>query len=137
MQTKNHNQPYHMREFISLLLQPSFVLKDYFLLFHKCLASCDPKTRCSGGTRVYQTSQCLCPSSLIGYQPDNLEWRVCVCACSTAKSCLTFLTPWTVASKLPCAWYFPGRITGVGCHFLFQGILPTQGLNPCLLWLLH
>ena len=26
---------------------------------------------------------------------------------------------------------------GVGCHFLLQGIVPTQGLNPCLLHLLH
>ena len=24
----------------------------------------------------------------------------------------------------------PGRITGVGCHILLQGIFPTQGLNP-------
>ena len=25
----------------------------------------------------------------------------------------------------------------MGCHFLLQGIFPTQGLNPCLLCLLH
>ena len=25
----------------------------------------------------------------------------------------------------------------MGCHFLLQGILPTQGLNLCLLYLLH
>ena len=25
----------------------------------------------------------------------------------------------------------------MGCHFLLQGIFLTQGLNPCLLWLLH
>ena len=24
---------------------------------------------------------------------------------------------------------FPGKSTGVGCHFLLQGIVPTQGLN--------
>ena len=29
-------------------------------------------------------------------------------------------------------WDFPGNSTGVGCHFLFQGIFPTQGLNPGL-----
>ena len=28
---------------------------------------------------------------------------------------------------------FPGKNTGVGCHFLLQGILPTQGSNPGLL----
>ena len=31
----------------------------------------------------------------------------------------------------------PGKNTGVGCHSLFQGIFPTQGLNPHLLCLLH
>ena len=29
-------------------------------------------------------------------------------------------------------WNFPGKSTGVGCHFLLQGIFPTQGLNPGL-----
>ena len=33
-----------------------------------------------------------------------------------------------------CPWNFPDRNTGVGCHFLLQGIFPTQGSN---LWLLH
>ena len=28
---------------------------------------------------------------------------------------------------------FPSKNTGVGCHVLFQGIFPTQELNPCLL----
>ena len=27
----------------------------------------------------------------------------------------------------------PGKNTGVGCHFLLQGIFPTQGLDPGLL----
>ena len=29
-------------------------------------------------------------------------------------------------------WDFPGKSTGVDCHFLLQGIFPTQGLNPSL-----
>ena len=32
---------------------------------------------------------------------------------------------------------FPIKNTGAGCHFLLQGIFLTQGLNPCLLWLIH
>ena len=36
-----------------------------------------------------------------------------------------------------CSWDSPGKKTGVGCHFLFQGIFRTQGLNLCLLRLLH
>ena len=39
--------------------------------------------------------------------------------------------------RLLCPWDFPGRHTRVGCHFLLQGIFPTQGSNPCLLHLLH
>ena len=31
----------------------------------------------------------------------------------------------------------PGKNTGVGCHFLFQGIFPTQESNQHLLCLLH
>ena len=31
---------------------------------------------------------------------------------------------------------FPGKNTGVGCHFLLQGIFPTQGSNTRLLHLL-
>ena len=30
----------------------------------------------------------------------------------------------------------PGKNTGMGCHFLLQGIFPTQGSNPCLFCLL-
>ena len=30
------------------------------------------------------------------------------------------------------SWDFPGKNTGLGCHFLLQGIFLTQGLNPGL-----
>ena len=33
-------------------------------------------------------------------------------------------------TRLLCPWDFPGKNTGVGSHFLLQGIFPTQGLNP-------
>ena len=36
-----------------------------------------------------------------------------------------------------CPWDSPGKNTGVGCHFLLQGIFPTQGSNLCLVHLLH
>ena len=35
-------------------------------------------------------------------------------------------------TRLLCPWDFPGNSTGVDCHFLLQGIFPTQGLNPGL-----
>ena len=40
-------------------------------------------------------------------------------------------------TKLLCPQDFPGKNTGVGCHFLFRGIFPTQGLNLSLLSPLH
>ena len=36
-----------------------------------------------------------------------------------------------------CPWGFPGKNTGVDCHFLLQEIFLTQGLNPSLLHFLH
>ena len=32
-------------------------------------------------------------------------------------------------ARLLCPWDSPGKNTGVGCHFLFQRIFPTQGSN--------
>ena len=56
-----------------------------------------------------------------------------------AKSLLSFLTLWDPmdCSRLLCLWDSPGKNIGVACRFLFQGIFPTQGLNPHLLCLLH
>ena len=34
--------------------------------------------------------------------------------------------------RLLCSWDFPGKNTGGGCHFLLQGIFPTQGSNSHL-----
>ena len=35
-------------------------------------------------------------------------------------------------ARLLCLWDFPDKNTGVGCHFLLQGIFSTQGSNPGL-----
>ena len=44
-----------------------------------------------------------------------------------------FATPWTVAHQAPLSMGFPSKNTGVGHHFLLQGIFPTQGWNLGLL----
>ena len=59
------------------------------------------------------------------------------CVLSRFSCVLLFVTPWTVAARLLCPLNFPGKNTGVGCHFLLQGIVPTQESNLCLLYLLH
>ena len=48
-----------------------------------------------------------------------------------------FLTLSTIACRLLSPWDFPGKNTGVSCHFLLQGVYLTQGLSPHLLRLLH
>ena len=49
-------------------------------------------------------------------------------------SCVQLLQPHGLyPTRLLCPWDFPGKNTGVGCHFLLQGIFPTQGSNPSLL----
>ena len=68
---------------------------------------------------------------------DAPDWCVCVCECVCMLSHVWFfVTSWTVAHHgtvaLLCPWNFSGKNTGACCHFLFQGIFPTRGSNPCL-----
>ena len=59
---------------------------------------------------------------------------MCVCVLSHAR---LFVTLWTVACQASLSWNSPGKNAGVGCHFLLQGIFPTQGSNQHSLSLLH
>ena len=83
-----------------------------------------------------------------GETPALLEHLLCPALCSAA-SCLVSsyaipvhshsvvsdsLKPLGLqSSRLLCAWDFPGKSTGLGYHFLLQGIFPIQGSNPRLL----
>ena len=40
------------------------------------------------------------------------------------------VTLWIVAHKAPLSMGFPGKNTGVGCHFLLLVVFPTQGVKP-------
>ena len=64
---------------------------------------------------------------------SNNEWSVCL----FAQSCLSLYDPMDCSppedtDRLLCPWGSPGKNTGVGCHFLPQGIFLTQGLNSDL-----
>ena len=61
------------------------------------------------------------------------------CSCSVAQSCPTLCDPvnWMWSSRLLRPWNFPDKNTGVGCHFLLQGIFLVQGLNSGLSYLWH
>ena len=54
---------------------------------------------------------------------------ICVHVCLlTSDSC--FWPHGLYPIRLLCPWNSPGKNTGVGCHFLLQGIFLIQGLNP-------
>ena len=57
------------------------------------------------------------------------------CCCLVTKLCLALCNPMDCSPPGPSVHGidFPGKNTGVSCHFLLQGIFQTQGLNPHLL----
>ena len=65
-------------------------------------------------------------------QIGKLIYTMCVCV-----SCLvvsdSLLPHGLKPARLLCPWDFPGKDTGMCCHFLLQGIFPVQGSNPGLL----
>ena len=69
------------------------------------------------------------PFRLIPFSKDSSFLLVC-CVFNCVQ---LFMTPWTVALQAPLSMEFSGKNTAMGCHFLLQGIFPTQGSNPDLL----
>ena len=62
---------------------------------------------------------------------SELNYRLtCVRACSDVYNSLRSYE--LMPTRLLCPWEFPGMDTGMGCHFLFQTIFPTQGSSPHL-----
>ena len=60
---------------------------------------------------------------------------VCMCA-KLLSHVQLFATLWTVAHQAPLSMGCSMHEYWSGLHALLQGIFPTQGSNPCLLWLL-
>ena len=56
-------------------------------------------------------------------------------------SCVRLVQPLRLSpARFHCPWDSLGKNTGLGCHFLLQGIFLTQGLDPGLLhcgWILY
>ena len=95
---------------------------------------------------------CASPALAGGFfntaQPGKPRWKskkrtvcacvyVCVCVCvySVVSDSLWPHELWP--ARLFCPWDFPGKNTGMGCHFLLQEIFQIQRLNPHLLCLLQ
>ena len=89
--------------------------------------SCLPLAKMPSWTSIPSYFQVLCV-----WGGGEYVW-VCVCSVMSDSLWSHGLEP----ARFFCPWNFPGKKTGVGCHFLLQGIFPTQGSNPHLLHLLH
>ena len=86
-------------------------------------------------------------SHLLPFTQDQGRLWLClwpisgIVGCLVAKSWHILLWPHGLQpASLLCPWDFPGKNTGLSCHFFFQGIFPSQGLNPNLLhcrWILY
>ena len=63
------------------------------------------------------------------------------CSCPVAPSCLALCSPMDYSPSGSSVHVMSqAKKTGVGCHFLLQGIFQIQGLNLCILpcrWILH
>ena len=81
--------------------------------------------------------------SLVDYSPWGCKESGTTEHLSTAQRIHFCMRVWSVqphglySTRLLCPWVSPGRNTGVGCHFLLQGIFLTQGSNPHLVCLQH
>ena len=60
-----------------------------------------------------------------------------VCVCSITQFFPTLRSYGLWPARFLCPWNFPGKNTGMGCQFLYQGIFSTQGSKMCLLHLWH
>ena len=56
-----------------------------------------------------------------------------LCVLSHFSCVWLFVTPWTIACQVPLSMEFSKQESGVGYHFLLQGIFLTKGSNPGLL----
>ena len=100
-------------------------------------AGCQPLSMCLrvGGfflSSVHSPYSPLSPRVLVcrwllGNQWFKSALVIAVVVCSRSVESDSVQPRGLEPTGLLCPWDFPGKNTGVGCHFLLQGITPTQG----------
>ena len=84
-----------------------------------CPTLCDPINRSTPGLPVHHQ---LTNSHIHTHTSRHTQCFCPLCCCLIAKSCPTLLRPHgQQPARLLCLWDFPGKNTGVGCHFLLSG----------------
>ena len=98
-------------------------------------------SRCEGEGEVAQSCPTLCDPvdcNLLGFsihgifQARILEWVTISFSRGSSRP-----RDWTWVSRIGGRHFNLWATTGMGCHFLPQGIVPSQRSNPCLWCLLH
>ena len=112
--------------------KPTFSLSSFTLIKNLFCSSISAFREVSS---VYLRLLIFLPAILTSVcEPSSLSfhWMLysACCCCLISMSCLTPLQPHGLKpASFLCPWDSPGRNTGVGYHFLLQGVFPTQGLN--------
>ena len=72
-------------------------------------------------------------ASSLKMQTLNGSECICTVCCLVTNSCPTLLKPCGLQpTRLLFPWGFPGKHTGVGCHFLLQGSSLPPGGRTCV-----
>ena len=121
----------------------SWLLVARWLPSAPCLVETSPNL-CLGHHVTLSLCACLSATSLFPWHqscwskihPQDL---ILTCTCGLGLSVVSdFSGPCGLEpAPLLCPRDFPVKDTAVDCHFLLQGISPTQGSNLCLQRLLH
>ena len=110
----------------------SFPTNIYVCLNYRCLAHNVISINGSDFWRAVAKLTHVPPTPFLTHFP--LYYKAYVC--SVIQSCPTVCDPMDHSLPGSSSMGFL-KNTGVGCHFFLQGISLAQGLNPCLLHLLH
>ena len=107
----------------------SHEIKRHLLLGKKAMTNLDSMLKSRDLT--LSTKVCLVKAvvfPVVMYGCESWTIKKVESESEVAQSCLTLCDP--MDTRLLCPWDFLGKGSGVGCHFLLQGIFPTQGSNP-------
>ena len=85
---------------------------------------CNKKGRPWSSKRNKAKSHCLKSAGGLENYETSKGVKVLV-----AQFCPTLWPHGLQPTRLLCSWDVPGKDNGVGCHFLLQGIFPTQRSN--------
>ena len=137
-------------------LPPENEVKDFFFPSQKCFRTM--KSQSLNQKKHECPFKAIITISLVAFKKKHFSHISLPCWLNVWKTQIMRLyTPWSWCAcvwihsvvsdslwphglqptRLLCPCDSPGKNTGVGCHALLQGIFPTQGLNTCLLHLLH